>query len=341
MLFRLRADPCQWGLGPRPFMRECLPARTPCQCAQIAAIQPLQPGTAAGATRRNRHPIRAADARHPALLSGSPRPGRGRRSHRAGEAARHRFARAGAAECMRWSRRSPTALRPSPAACGLRRTSPAMRTSSHRTWRRCARLAACSSATASASSASRLRAGSGARAAGPRRGDRGDAYVVALGSYSPLALAFPGHFASGLSAEGLLDHACAREGDVAPQISLSDGAHKLVMSRLGNRLRVAGDRRADRLRHGDNEVRCRAIVRRHLRTFSPRRAGRRGAVLGRAASGHARRRALHRPHALSRIYCSHRPRHLGWTMACGSGAAIAEIASGRTPDLGFRFLGAP
>ena len=29
---------------------------------------------------------------------------------------------------------------------------------------------------------------------------------------------------------------------------------------------------------------------------------------------------------------------LGWTMACGSGAALADIVSGRRPEPPFRFL---
>jgi D-amino-acid dehydrogenase len=31
---------------------------------------------------------------------------------------------------------------------------------------------------------------------------------------------------------------------------------------------------------------------------------------------------------------------LGWTMACGSGAAIADIVSGRKPETEFCFMGA-
>jgi D-amino-acid dehydrogenase len=32
---------------------------------------------------------------------------------------------------------------------------------------------------------------------------------------------------------------------------------------------------------------------------------------------------------------------LGWTHACGSGAAIADIVSGRVPELDFAFTGMP
>ena len=32
---------------------------------------------------------------------------------------------------------------------------------------------------------------------------------------------------------------------------------------------------------------------------------------------------------------------LGWTHACGSGKAIADIVSGRAPEVDFAFIGAP
>ena len=32
---------------------------------------------------------------------------------------------------------------------------------------------------------------------------------------------------------------------------------------------------------------------------------------------------------------------LGWTMGCGSGRAIAEIMSGRQPEIDFAFTGMP
>jgi len=31
---------------------------------------------------------------------------------------------------------------------------------------------------------------------------------------------------------------------------------------------------------------------------------------------------------------------LGWTMACGSGKAVADIVSGKRPEIDFAFLGA-
>ena len=72
-----------------------------------------------------------------------------------------------------------------------------------------------------------------------------DAYVVALGSYSPLLLRtsasrIPVYPLKGYSITLPLGTRAA----AAPSVSLTDEAHKIVISRLGNRLRAAGTARA-------------------------------------------------------------------------------------------------
>ncbi len=167
---------------------------------------------------------------------------------------------------------------------------------------------------------------------------RADGYLVALGSYTPillrpLGISLPVYPLKGYSIT--LDLAA---GDVAPQISLSDGAYKLVVSRLGNRLRVAGTAELTGYNTAINDVRCRAIVRRTFDLFP--RAGKPEAAQFWAGL---------RPATPSGVPCIGRTRYanlylntghgtLGWTMSCGAGAAIADIVSGKKPDLDFRFL---
>ena len=67
-----------------------------------------------------------------------------------------------------------------------------------------------------------------------------DTYVAALGSYTPLllrplGLRLPVYPAKGYSATIALD-----DDSIAPSVSLTDDQHRLVFSRLGGRLRVAG-----------------------------------------------------------------------------------------------------
>jgi D-amino-acid dehydrogenase len=166
-----------------------------------------------------------------------------------------------------------------------------------------------------------------------------DAYVMALGSYSPLLLRPIGISIPVYPLKGYSITIALAEGDVAPRISLSDGAHKLVMSRLGERLRVAGTAELTGYDTAVNEVRCRAIVRRTFELFP--KAGR---------AQDAQFWAGLRPATPGGVPCIGRTRYpnlylntghgtLGWTMACGSGAAIADIVSGRKPELDFRFMG--
>ncbi|OGA34283.1 MAG: hypothetical protein A3G80_01330 [Betaproteobacteria bacterium RIFCSPLOWO2_12_FULL_62_13b] len=163
---------------------------------------------------------------------------------------------------------------------------------------------------------------------------------MALGSYSPLLLRPIGISIPVYPLKGYSITLALAAGDVAPQISLSDGAHKLVMSRLGERLRVAGTAELTGYDTAINEVRCRAIVRRTFELFP--KAGR---------PEEAQFWAGLRPATPGGVPCIGRTRYpnlllntghgtLGWTMACGSGAAIADIVSGKKPETDFRFLGA-
>lgn len=67
---------------------------------------------------------------------------------------------------------------------------------------------------------------------------KADAYIVSLGSYSPLFLKPLGINVPIYPMKGYSVTFAA--GDYAPSLSLTDGEHKIVYSRLGDRLRVAG-----------------------------------------------------------------------------------------------------
>jgi len=168
---------------------------------------------------------------------------------------------------------------------------------------------------------------------------RGDAYVVALGSYSPLLLrrigiSIPVYPVKGYSATLPLE-----PGDVAPQTSITDHSRKIVLSRLGDCLRVAGTAELTGYDTEMNETRCTALVRRCLEWFPK---------AGRPAG--ARFWTGLRPATPSNLPLIGRSKYpnlflntghgtLGWTLACGSGRALADIVSGRRPEPRFGFLG--
>ena len=80
-------------------------------------------------------------------------------------------------------------------------------------------------------------------------------------------------------------------------MSLTDEAHKIVISRLGNRLRAAGTAELAGYDTTVNAVRCAAIVRRIRRAVPAARRGAGGRQLGRAAPGDAEQRAADRQDA--------------------------------------------
>lgn len=182
----------------------------------------------------------------------------------------------------------------------------------------------------------------GGRVSAVRAGDRrleADAFVVALGSYSPLLLAplgisIPVYPLKGYSITMALS---AQTAAAAPSVSLTDEGRKLVLSRLGERLRCAGTAELNGYDMSINEVRCAAIVRRVEELF-PALAG----------ATEVKYWAGLRPAMPSNVPLIGRTRYanlylntghgtLGWTLAAGSGRAIADLVSGRAPDVDFRF----
>jgi D-amino-acid dehydrogenase len=168
---------------------------------------------------------------------------------------------------------------------------------------------------------------------------RADAYVVALGSYSPLLLGGIGLSVPVYPVKGYSITVPLEPGDEAPQVSLTDHARKVVVSRLGERLRVAGTAEMNGYDTEINEFRCAALVKRCFEWFpkagSPERAqfwtGLRPAtpsnlpLIGRSK--------------YSNLYLNTGHGTLGWTLACGSARALADIVSGRRPEPEFGFLG--
>lgn len=165
----------------------------------------------------------------------------------------------------------------------------------------------------------------------------GDAFVVALGSYSTalarrLGDALPIYPVKGYSVtlplSGVAD---------APSVSITDESRRIVCSRLGNRLRVAGTAELTGFDTGINAARCEAILRRaeqlfpHVRPAGPAEywAGLRPAtptnvpVIGRGR--------------LDGLYYNTGHGTLGWTLACGSAQAIAAIIGGQPPGIAFPF----
>jgi D-amino-acid dehydrogenase len=166
-----------------------------------------------------------------------------------------------------------------------------------------------------------------------------DAYVVCLSSHSPKLLAPIGVRTLVYPAKGYSATLPIVNPGLAPTISITDDAKKIVFTRLSDRLRVAGTAELSGYNLDLNRVRCEALTRRATEWFGdavdPARAeywtGLRPAtpsnvpVIGRTR--------------YPNLYLNVGHGTLGWTMAAGSGKALSEIVSGRRPEVDFAFLG--
>jgi D-amino-acid dehydrogenase len=170
---------------------------------------------------------------------------------------------------------------------------------------------------------------------------RADAFVVALGSFSvallkPLGIDLVIYPGKGYSATYRV-----KDSDAAPSVSLIDDAYKLVVSRLGDRLRVAGTCEFNGYTRELNATRCEIITRR-MRELFPQACDYGNPVYW---TGLRPLTPSNVPYIgetrFSNLFLNTGHGTLGWTMGCGSGRAIADIVSGRTPEVDFAFTRMP
>jgi D-amino-acid dehydrogenase len=166
-----------------------------------------------------------------------------------------------------------------------------------------------------------------------------DAFVLALGSYSPffardLGLSLPVYPAKGYSITVPIENPSA-----APTISITDESRYMVFSRLGNNLRVAGTAELAGWNTALAPARVAPLVE-NARTLFPQAAsyttinpwcGLRPAtpdsvpILGRTN--------------YSNLFLNTGHGTLGWTMACGSAQVITDLVAGRKPEISLKGLG--
>lgn len=160
-----------------------------------------------------------------------------------------------------------------------------------------------------------------------------DAYIVALGSWSPrllrpLGISLPVYPVKGYSITVPISDA-----DAAPVSTVMDESYKVAITRLGNRIRVGGT--AEISGYSDKLYPARRATLDHsLTDLFPRGGNLEKATFwsglrpmtpdGPPVIGPTRYPNLH-------LNTGHGT--LGWTMACGSGRVLADMLSGRKPDI--------
>lgn len=160
-----------------------------------------------------------------------------------------------------------------------------------------------------------------------------DRYILAMGSYSPLLLKPVGIDIPVYPVKGFSITVPISDAAMSPESTIMDETHKVAVTRLGDRIRVGGtaqlsgyDLRLDAGRRGTLEFVVNDLFPKGgdvsqaefwtgLRPMTPD---------GTPIIGETR---------YSNLYLSTGHGTLGWTMAAGTGRVIADLISGRNPEI--------
>jgi D-amino-acid dehydrogenase len=162
---------------------------------------------------------------------------------------------------------------------------------------------------------------------------KADSYVLALGSYSPLLLRdcgirIPVYPIKGYSITLPIDDAA-----FAPESTVMDETYKVAITRLGNRIRVGGTAEITgydlALRNARRETLEHSVV-----DLFPK-----GGDVAKAEFWTGLRpmtpdgTPVVGPTPYSNLFLNTGHGTLGWTMACGSGRVLADLVSGKRPEI--------
>ena len=161
----------------------------------------------------------------------------------------------------------------------------------------------------------------------------GDSYLVCLGSYGPALLRPLGIKLPVYPVKGYSITMPVQDASAAPNSTVMDETFKVAITRLGDRIRVGGtaelagfstrlrEARRDTLNHSVNDLfpgagdTASATFWTGLRPMAPDGPP----VIG--------------PTSHKNLWLNTGHGTLGWTMSCGSGALIADLISGRRPNV--------
>jgi D-amino-acid dehydrogenase len=166
-----------------------------------------------------------------------------------------------------------------------------------------------------------------------------DAYIVCMGSWSAQLLRTVGVSTLIYPAKGYSATMPINPGALANTVSLTDHQLKIVFSRLGDRIRIAGTAELSGYGTELNRVRCEALTRRAEEIFP--------GVLDTARveywAGLRPATPSNVPYVgrskLGNLWLNTGHGTLGWTHGAGSGLAIADLIGGREPGVNFAFCG--
>jgi D-amino-acid dehydrogenase len=164
---------------------------------------------------------------------------------------------------------------------------------------------------------------------------RADAYVICAGSYSQALVKTTGERLPIYPVKGYSATVPVRDTSRAPTASITDESRRIVISRLGDQLRVAGTAELNGYNLELDPVRCAALTQWVEEVFP-----------GAADTRQAEFWAGLRPATPSNVPIIGRARlpnlfyntghgTLGWTLSCGSAKLLSDLIDKRTPAIDF------
>ncbi len=167
--------------------------------------------------------------------------------------------------------------------------------------------------------------------------DRGtftaDSYVMALGSYSPALLKAAGIRLPVYPVKGYSITIPVADAAAAPVSTVMDETFKVAITRLGDRIRVGGTAELAGYSNTLREPRRRTLVHSVTDLFPH------GGDVAHAAFWTGLRPMtpdgppVIGPTQVSNLWLNTGHGTLGWTMSCGSGALLADLITGRRPNI--------
>lgn len=165
-----------------------------------------------------------------------------------------------------------------------------------------------------------------------------DAYVVCLGSFSTLMLRTIGLSIPVYPAKGYSATLSTLGFDGAPHVSLTDEAMKIVFTRIGDRLRIAGTAEMAGYSTDINMIRCEALIKRARELFPDAADYDHPQYWTGLRPSTPSNRPLIGRAQYDNLFLNTGHGTLGWTEGPGSGRALADLVSGKVPEVDYKFL---
>ncbi|MCV2352911.1 D-amino acid dehydrogenase [Paucibacter sp. B2R-40] len=173
---------------------------------------------------------------------------------------------------------------------------------------------------------------------------KADAFVAAMGSYTPALVRPLGEFLNIYPAKGYSATMKLKKPEQASVVSLLDDTRKIAISRLGDSIRIAGTAELcgfdSDLTRPTSRTRCEALVKRYEELFpGVADLSETNYWTGLRPSTPTNIPYIGRSKKAGNLWINAGHGTLGWTHGAGSGHAMAELMAGRRPPLEFGFYG--